>query len=346
MNYFYLILIIFIYRDIFFYSFLFIANATIFLATNLFLYRKQTGGEIKDPNLAKKYLHFAYPLILNSIITGIASNIRLYLLGLNMSSFEVGLYGFSLTIISFFKLFVTNNRNLIQSQLFEAHNMDNKQREKKFIFDMEYMIALLFSPFFLIFILLINDILTIYPGGEYIQATSILSILLFRSAISFINIPYNELLFVNNRKIFSTIHVLNCLLYLGLIIFFPNIGSFLIVKIGLFTVLQEIIYLILNRYYARKFSNFWLNPRALKPILCAIIFFIIVYVLKRNFASINPFLNIALFGGLSVGIYLAILLLIKGFTKADLKFILNLINPKEILSNLKEEIRMDKKETK
>jgi Na+-driven multidrug efflux pump len=93
--------------------------------------------------------------------------------------------------------------------------------------------------------------------------------------------------------------------------------------------------IIVKRMIGVKFLDSKIYYHIIAGVLMGSVLYLINYVTSLSIR----WYHLLLFAGLGLAIYLGILYVLKEFTKKDLKFFLNMIHPKEMLSYISSELK-------
>jgi O-antigen/teichoic acid export membrane protein len=319
--------------------------------TNLLLFRNYT---VKKPSKAyfNDYLAFAMPLIIVSASSTIMTNIDKVLIQLFWSAEEVGYYFASFRICGFIVLAGTSIGQILFPTISDYHSKKKFSRIKEIIFQSERYISLITFPMVFGISVLAEPSINILLSGSFNPAIPVFMILPFFALINALTIPYNSIfLGTNNPKLARNMILImaffNVLLNLILI---PKDIQILGIKLfglgatgaAIATVTSYTIGLIYCRIVAWKLVKIKFNSRILLHLFAASIMGIILYLIHKNeVISILRWYDLLGVGLLGLGIYIGILVILKEFTKKDLKFLFDTLNLKKMWKYIVKEIKRE-----
>jgi O-antigen/teichoic acid export membrane protein len=309
----------------------------------------------KKPNmeLGKSYFSFALPMLLFSIIATITTNIDKLLIGYFWTATEVGYY-FSLQQILQIILVLSVGFNTV---LFPAYSgyYANKDFEKinKTTNTAERYISMVIIPPVIVMIVFVNPVISIMLNSAFLPASSALIVLILYALLASLMAPYYSLIIgVNKPGVYAKIGLAMSLVNIGLDLLLIPQGGFLSTfgvngplgaAIAMF--LANCIGFIWIRYSAKKLTQIkLLQTHTPRHIIAGSIMGLVLYLFAFQtglFPAIHWY-HLVFFSGVGLLIYLAVLYLLREFTKKDLTFFLDLIHPLEMIRYMGSELREGK----
>jgi len=202
-----------------------------------------------------------------------------------------------------------------------SHSFINDKERLKMIFEKSMFLLLIFSVPAAVGIALLSDqiILLLYTA-EFQPSILAMQIIIFSIIAMFLNYPIGSLLNSCDRQMTNTINVgiamaVNIILNIILIPIYQHIGA------AIACLISQFLLFILNLIWVPKIISYnwkYLFIKAFKTVLSVILMAILVIYLKTYL----NFVIVAIIGALFYG---SIMYLIKGYTKEDIKYLLQAI---------------------
>jgi O-antigen/teichoic acid export membrane protein len=314
----------------------------------LFIFFK--GFPVKKPTFDyfKDYAMFAMPMAIVVASNVLMRSIDKVFIQLFWGAEQVGEY-FAASNISRYLILLATSVGLLLFPTFSKHHANKNIREiKKLVLKSERYLSMMTFPIIVMTVVLAESIIHILLSDKYLPALLVLQIVPFYVLMEVLARPYETKLqgmnmphITRNRVIIMVI--LN--ITLNLILIPRDIQSLGIKLVGLGTVGAAIatvvsygIGLIYIRIIGWKITGISGSIRIFIHAFAASIMGIILFQITQLFYIARWFhlLGIAFLGA---GIYVAILLLLREFTKEDFKLFLDTINLKEMFKYIKGEIK-------
>ncbi|MCK4718975.1 MAG: flippase [Thermoplasmata archaeon] len=305
---------------------------------------------IKRPSRAtmRSYISFALPLVISSSFLIIALNTDKVMIQLFWNSREVADYFMSQRII----FMVMGLSTAVGALLFPAISqaaMEGKMREvRRLTKDAERYLSMIILPILLFFAVFPTEILHIIGDG-YLSAAPILRL---HAAYGFFFAMYNIYLFqlngLNRPRITAKVSILVSVLNIGLNALFIPSSLFGLPLLGLkaegavlATMLSTAIGFLVVRFYSHRLTGMKVNWRLLIHIFAALITSIILLALARVIPPSRVFI-LAPYFFVGVGVFAAVLYLLRELKKEDMDHLLDTINPKEMARYVHHEVKHGK----
>jgi len=226
-------------------------------------------------------------------------------------------------------------------------NKDNASI-KKIIFRSERYISMFVFPMVIGLVVLAEPAVRILLGGKFFPAIPVFRILPFFALIQALTIPYNyQLIGMNKPKLArNSVVIMVCINVALNIILIPkdiqilgvNLFGLGAVGAAIATVISYGVGMVYCRIVAWKLTGGNWNPRILLHLLSASFMGIMLYWLNNLF-PIDRWYHLLGFAVIGIGIYLAILSLLREFTRKDINFLLDTFNIKKMWKYIVEEIK-------
>lgn len=301
--------------------------------------------KIKKPNMIylKKFLHFAFPLILLNSIMTIVNNIDVLLIKEWFSIEEVANFFTAKQFIDFFLLIAVNISFILLAIFSKNVSLGENEENLTLVKQVHRFLNLVTVPLVFIIFIYSTRIIVFILGNDYGSTgiyVSILSIKLIILSIDLANFVYIRA--IGEIKYYATIMTFYGLFGLFLLIFFISplflnlgaLGGAFAIVISLF-IKQMIIRPIIYKKYGLGF--YWALFRNIG--IMSLVFFVQIFIdtlLNYSLYYIPFFILLDLF------LYFLINYFFKGFEKEDLRFFLRLINYRNIKESIYSEMKGNK----
>lgn len=317
----------------------------------IILFRGYPLGKF-DSKMFKLYFSFAIPIAISSSIVVISGNVDKVMIQLFWGK-EFVEYYFSVQRLSTFLILVaTAVTILLFPTLSEHHGKEDYKQIRRLTTTAERYVSLIVIPCAVLLIVFSKPILQILRYDIAENASTTLQIMAIYSTIfCFYMIFLNQIMAIDKprlgAKIGVSMAVINILLN---IIFIPkDIRSIGINLLGmgaegaaLATAISAAFGLVMCKIYTRRLTGTKWNPRILLHICAGIIMGAVLYYLS-DIITIIRWYEIGAACLLGIGIYLAILWLLREFKKKDLMLFLDILNPKGMTRYISSELKNNEK---
>ncbi|HVQ01206.1 MAG TPA: flippase [Candidatus Thermoplasmatota archaeon] len=300
--------------------------------------------------LGKGYATFAMPILLYSILSTVSANIDKLMIGFFWTDKEVGYY-FSLQQILQIILIISVAFNTVLFPVYSGyHSKKDIQKINSTTKVVERYISMIVIPPIVIIIVFVNAVISIMLTSAFLPAASTFVILsIYAVLASFLAPFYSLLVGMNKPGLFAKIG-------LGISLINIALNFLLIPKWGLLTpvgingptgaavalVLSNLVGFVWIRLAAKKLTGIQLlqihTPR---HIIAGAAMGLVLYVIafRTGLFPLIHWYHLLLFVGIGLLVYLAVLYLLREFTKSDFDFFLELLHPKKMLQYIKTEVK-------
>lgn len=322
------------------------------------------GYPIKRPSLsyAKNYFSYALPIAISSIISTIAFNIDKVMIGYYWTSANVGDYYIVQRILGFITVLYFSVGTILFPTISKQHAANDIEGAVKTVHLAERYISMVLIPP-LIFIMIFSEpFINIFFDASFLPAAPVLVVMVIYAFFRGMNTPYSTLMAGINRpditaKLGITICISNIVLnYL----FIPKDGLLSNIQIAGFsfgitgttgaalaTAISFAIPFFILRIIAKRLMKMKIiHSHTPRHIIAGIVMGIALYFLayKTTFFPVIRWYTLFGFSIIGLGVYIAVLFILKEFNKKDFNFFFSIIKPKEMLSYVKSELKGNKKE--
>lgn len=297
-----------------------IAQAIVFLLM-MFLIVTKIGVKIPDFTQIREYLNFGLPLMPGVISSWIVTVSDRYLIGYILGVAFVGYYAPGYGLGEVISMYMAPLGFLLPAALSKLYDEGKKNDVRTYLkYCLKYFLMLAIPSAFGLSILS-KQLLIILSTPEIASHGYLITPFIALSAVLYgaYSIISHILILVKKTKIIGAIWIVAAVVNLGLnFVFIPYFG---ILGAAITTLIAYALAFILAAYYSSKHFKFGVDLR---------------FILKSIFASVlmslaivkwNPvgMLNVLIVIGIGAAVYVAIIILLKGFTMEEVKFFRDLL---------------------
>ena len=294
---------------------LLISSASIFLIMiSLIVY--EIGIKIPKFTHIREYLAFGLPTVPGNLSSWVVNSSDLYVIGIFLGTAFVGYYSPGYALGNIINMFLAPLSFMLPAVLSKYYDENNMNKVKTVLrYSLKYVLALAIPATFGLS-LLSKPLLTILTTPEIASQGYLITPFVALSALltgAFGVIGFG-LFLAKRTDIGGKIWIIAAISNLGLnIVFVPYIG---IIGAAMTTLIAFILVFILSTYYSFKYIRFDIDfSSILKSVFASIVMSFVIIMW-----SPIGLLNILTVIGVCAAVYAAILLLLKGFTKEEIKF--------------------------
>lgn len=276
----------------------------------------EIGVKIPKFTHMREYLAFSIPTVPSNLSSWVVNSSDRYVIGIFLGTAFVGYYSPGYALGSMINMFLAPLTFMLPAVLSKYYDENNMNEVKTILrYSLKYFLLLAIPAAFGLS-LLSKPILTILSTPEIASEGYLITPFVAASALLFgaYAVIAQVIVLKKRIEITGTIWITAAILNLGLnVIFVPYIG---ILGAAITTLLAFTLALILTSYYSFKYFKFDVNfGFILKSIFASIVMSLVI--IKWNPVGI---LNVLILIGVCAVVYAAILLLLKGVKKEEIKF--------------------------
>ncbi|HEY3420770.1 MAG TPA: oligosaccharide flippase family protein [Methanomassiliicoccales archaeon] len=300
----------------------------------------------KKPTMFRSYIKFALPLSLIAIAGAITLNLDKMLIGYFDGTGSVAYYSSSQTFIRTFSVLGTAVAALAFPSFSMLHTKGDIAAIRKVTHAAERYISMIGTPIVALFIVFPTEICVTFFGSQFAPAGDVLRFLAVWLWLTLLNQVYNSQILGVNRPDISAkrtmgTFILNVIL---LFVFVPD-EIFGVRMLGMSytgaaiaTAITAVALFISVRIILKKLTGTGSNPAVLKHLFAGVVAGVAIAALGTayHFSGVIAFI---VFGAVTVGVFFAVLAVLKEFTKTDIAYFTDLINPIKMLSYMGGEMK-------
>ena len=309
----------------------------------------------KKPSLelGKSYFTFALPMLLLSIIGAITANIDKLMIGYFWTATEVGYYFSLQQILQIFLVIPFAFSTVLFPAYSEYFAKKDFEKINQTIHSVERYISMVIIPPVVVIILFAKPLISIMLNSAFLPGASTLIALVVFALLSGLMAPYYSLIAGLNRPgIYAKIGLGTCFINIALnFLFIPQWG--LLSSFGVNGSLGAAVAMVIAtgvgfvwiRLSAKKLTGIkLLQTHTPRHIIAGSVMGAMLYLLafSTGFFPVIHWYHLLFFAGMGLAIYLAILYILKEFTKKDLLFYVDLLKPMEMLRYISSELKQGK----
>jgi O-antigen/teichoic acid export membrane protein len=307
---------------------------------------------IKKPNwkTINSYFYFAIPVLIISAISVISLNIDKLMIGYFWDAKRVGYYFTVQQIYVIVTILASSIGAVLFPTISEYHSKNKLIEVNKIIHLAERYISMIIIPPIVLIIVFANPVIEIMLTKSYLPAASVMIILLIYAFIYSLKMPYTAMISGMNKPLLGAkIGAVICIVNISLnYLFIPQHGVLSIFGINgpagaaVATVISSLVGFIGYLLAAKKLTGLKIfQNHTPRHIIAGVVMGGVLYFIafRTAFFPEISWYHLLIFAGLGLGVYLAILYMLKEFSKNDYKFFVDLFNPLKMLKYIKFEIK-------
>jgi len=324
-------------------AWMYVAGGAVQLGTAMFLFR---GYPVSRPSMAlfRSYTKYAIPAIIMTSMVVITINTDKVMVQAFWSSRHVGLYT-AAQRIALVIVFLTNAIASVLLPSISRHHVRGERSEiRTLIHRAERYIILIALPPIVLFFTLPDRVIMIL-SGKFAAAAPMLQVLSLWAMITVTNTPYRNLIQGYDRPgimakisiLQASLNVLLNLVFIPAALFGIPLFGWSAVGAAVATLITQIILFIIVRWYAYRLSGCVSSPKNALLVLGGVVMAATLLALDHISPASRWYLLVA-YGLIGLGAYIGTLVAVRQFTRKDLHFFLQALNPGEMVSYIKSEI--------
>jgi O-antigen/teichoic acid export membrane protein len=327
-----------------------LAYAYVFAALGVLLVSafllKRGSFRWKKPTLFRSYLKFALPLSLIAIAGAVTLNLDKILIGYFDSPGDVAYYSSSQTFIRTFSVIGTAVAALAFPSFSRLHAKGDMEGIRKVTHAAERYISMIGTPIVTLFIIFPTEICVTFFGSQFAPAGDVMRFLAIWLWLTLLNQVYiSQILGVDRPDISAKrtmgTFILNVIL---LFIFVPN-ELFGVKMLGMSytgaaiaTAITAIVLFVSVRLVLKKLTGTISNPGILKHLFAGAVAGVAIVSLGTVY-HFSGVIALIVFAAVTMVVFFSVLAVLKEFTKADIAYFTDLINPRKMFNYMGEEIK-------
>lgn len=306
------------------------------------------GYPISKPNreYLRSYVKFAIPVMFIGFLSDIALNMDKVMIQFFWTTADVGFYSAAQRISVILTFITTASATLLFPTISKYHSKNNIKAIRDLSNRAERYLSMVFFPIVALIFIFAHPICVGILGDDFALSAPLLVILTLVVLVNGTTLPYSQQIGGTNRivlaaKLSAVVFVLDIILNF---LFVPRelagvrllgLGSY---GAALSTLMSVTVGAVLFRIYAFRITGSKTNPSVLLHLVAAFIMGMVLYALSSSMSEIRVYYLIP-FGLIGIGVYVATLVLFRGFDRNDLRFFLKVVNLNQLRKYALAEIR-------
>ena len=328
------------------YGYVFAAMGVLILS--LFLL-KRSDFKWKRPTLFRSYIKFALPISLIAITGAVTNNLDKILIGYFYLPGNVAYYTAAQTLLGTLGVIGASVATLTFPSFSKMHSDGDIESIRKVTFAAERYIMMIVIPIVTLTILFPTEIMVTLFGSQFSPAGDSLRFLTVDVTLSLLSLVYiSQIMGVNRPDISAKItlgtFIINVVLFF---IFIPQelFGVRLLgmsdTGAAIASAIAALLVLIAVRLIVNKLTGTGFNPRILRHLLAGAFAGVIILSLNMVY-RFSGVIALVIFAGVTLLAFFGALAALKEFTRADIDYFLDLINPSKMFSYMGGEMKNKK----
>jgi len=300
------------------------------------------------PKMAPEYVKFAIPLALPLSLIMVITFVDRAIIGAFWGPLEVGYYSAAYGLFFATVTVGTVLNTLLLSHMSKLHSEGKKGDVHNTLWTSQRYLATFLLPVTAFLFIFGDDTASILFGGGFTEAGPILSILSLAIYPMVLGNILSHILLSTNRNAsygrMMTVYAVSVIIMF--LLFVPDelfgirllglgaVGAALSLLIGSVSLFLAASFVLKRQEGLRNY------PRLILYLIAALILTAVLYIVRESmdFPGVLWYVIIAL---LSLTMYICMMIAVKEFTKDDVRFMIDTINPKNLYDDIKDEMKDD-----
>jgi len=325
-----------------------LGGLAVMIVSILFLHRDRFKW--RRPTLYRSYLQFAAPLILVTIISTVTGYLASVLIGFFGAKSDVAFYTSSQVLLGVVGLIGAAVATLTYPSFSKLHVDGDMHEIRSLTFQAERYLAMFSFPVIAVLVIFATPVATILLGGSFGPAGEALQFLAMATLLGILNqVHSTQILAVNRPDMSAKLTFLYFVTFVPLLfILIPNelfgVQLFGLSYVGaaIALLISTVIGFLALRYVVYKLTKTGFNPRLAIQVL-ALAVTSVVLLLLGDFHPMSNILWLLLYSGIALAVFFGILMLFREFTRKDLDYFMELLNVREMVRYIREEVRNEER---
>ncbi len=318
----------------------YLVGAAVVFVTSMYLLLRE-GIRWTRPVLLRSYYTFALPLLIITVISTVSGNADKLLITFFWNTTDVGLYAAPAVFLGVFATISTAVSTLTFPSFSKLHKDGNLVEIRSLSKQAERYIAMIGLPITILIIMFPYEVCEVLLGPKYIDSGRAIGIMVATTFITMINAVHSsQIVAVGRPDISARITIITVIMNVSLmLLFIPGFGLGLsFVGAALALLIGNFISFLMVRFSVYRLTGTVPNVRLALQLLAGLASVGAMFVLDL-FISIDRFYTLMLFGVVAFAAFLAVLALVKEFTRKDVEYFMDLINLKKMFSYIGGELK-------
>lgn len=303
------------------------------------------GIKLGKPIFFRPYLKYAKPLIVITLVGAVLANLDKVILGFFWDDYQVGYYMASYKLIELVLTFGVAINVLLFPTFSEWHSQGKEKDIKPVSNEAQRFVSMIGMPITAFLVVFSYPAASLLFGSGYIEAGGTMMFLSLALYIMLIIGIFEQIILAYNRpermvKVFLVRLVVNLILILVFVptsfVGYPMLGL-KASGAALAFLCAWLVYAVMIIFTSHEISGMWPNNKLWIHILAGLLTIATLYFVSLTITISNLFILIGL-AILAEVLFFGLLAVFKEFKKDDLDLIISVLNPKDLLSYVRDEI--------
>jgi O-antigen/teichoic acid export membrane protein len=325
-----------------------LGSAAATVASAFYIYRDYPVGSFRW-DVLRSYWDFARPIYVAGLVGTVATRLDRVMLGYFWGSSSVGIYFGSQRIVSVVKS-ASFALGVVLLPAVSSLSVDgNEDRIAEITNQAHRYTSMLTLPLVIFIMAFAGPIIHLVLSDEFLRGAPTLSILAAWTFFAVTSRPYSALVSgVDRPRLLAAISISGAAanVLLNIVLIPADIQSLGVTLFGLrelgaaiATLTMSLITYVLYRRVARRLVPLdpdW--PYLLRQLTAGIVMTAVLFVLDETVAGLARWYHLILFSAVGGTTYLLALVLVGGFTRSDLRFFLETVDPRAMATYVRDEL--------
>jgi O-antigen/teichoic acid export membrane protein len=302
----------------------------------------------KRPTLFRSYLAFALPISAVLILGTVATNIDKLLIGVFWSAEIVGFYGMPQSILSLFGIIGTAVSTLAFPAFSKLFAENNPRAVKRGTVDAERYISMIALPAIIVIVILPLEVATVLLGPNYTESAGPLRFLSISILLVLLNSVYSSQIYALNRPELNARVILVSLIvviFLLLVLVPQELGGMSLLGLAATGAAMANMFYFLTQFFAfrfitRRLTGVGFNRELLKHAIAGLASAAVVVMLAW-WLPLDSWITLVVYGLISWAVFLTVLFLLKGVSRSDIQYVLDVVNLRRMIGYIKDEFKKE-----
>ncbi len=303
----------------------------------------------KKPTLFRSYLKFALPISLISIAGAITLNLDKILIGYFDTPANVAYYSSAQTMLAVLAVVGSAVATVTFPSFSRLHSIGDLKSINEMTHAAERYISMICIPVTTLVLLFPTEVCVALFGSQFAPAGDTMRFLSLAVLLNVLNQVYSsQILGIDRPDITARIILGTFFLNVALLLVFVPTELLGVKMLGMAytgaaiaTAITAMTLFISVRVIVKRLTGTGSNPRILKHVLAAIAAGAVLVLLNTVY-HFSGIIALIIFGAVTLAAFFAALVAMKEFTRWDVKYFLDIVNPSKMYSYMGKEMRNKK----
>ncbi|MGD0817152.1 MAG: flippase [Methanomassiliicoccales archaeon] len=329
-------------------AYAFVLAALGVLITSILLFRRDRF-HWKKPTLFGTYIKFAMPIALITIAGAITMNLDKIMIGFFDSPGSVAYYSSSQTLLGAVGVIGSAVATLTFPSFSRLHSEGKTENIREVTHIAERYISMIGIPIATLIILFPTEVCVALFGGQFAPAGDTMRFLAITTVLTLLNTVYTSQILGVNRpdisaKIILGTFAMNVILLLVFVpdqLFGVKVLGMSYTGAAIVSAMTALAVFVSVRIIVKMLTGTTSNPRILRHILSGLVAGVAIFLLNIVY-PFSGIIGIIIFGGVTLVVFFSTMTALKEFSRNDIDYFLDLLNPSKMISYMGDEMKNKK----